>query len=71
MSQRELARKKEIDDGVQRRKKPQERAADKLKRREETTASKNIDAASLESHASLLSDARLSHPANTGERAQL
>jgi len=71
MSQRELARKKEIDDGVQRRKKPQERAADKLKGREETTASKNIDAASLESHASLLSDARLSHPANAGERAQI
>lgn len=71
MSQRELARKKEIDDGVQRRKKPQERAADKLKAREETIASKNIDAASLESHASLLSDARLSHPANAGERAQL
>jgi hypothetical protein len=71
MSQRELARKKEIDDGVQRRKKPQERAADKLKAREETTASKNIDAASLESHASLLSDARLSHSANAGERAQI
>ena len=71
MSQRELARKKEIDDGVQRRKKPQERAADKLKARKETTASKNIEAASLESHASLLSDARLSHPANAGERAQL
>ena len=71
MSQRELARKKEIDDGVQRRKKPQERAADKLKARKETTASKNIDAASLESHASLLSDARLSHPANAGERAQI
>ncbi len=71
MAERELARKKEIDDGVQRRKKPQERAADKLKAREETTASKNIDAASLESHASLLSDARLSHPANAGERAQI
>ena len=71
MSERELARKKEIDDGVQRRKKPQERAADKLKARKETTASKNIEAASLESHASLLSDARLSHPANAGERAQL
>jgi hypothetical protein len=71
MSQRELARKKEIDDGVQRRKKPQERAADKLKGHEETTGLKNIDAASLESHASLLSDARLSHPANAGERAQI
>jgi len=71
MSERELARKKEIDDGVQRRKKPQERAADKLKARKETTALKNIEAASLESHASLLSDARLSHPANAGERAQL
>ena len=71
MSERELARKKEIDDGVQRRKKPQERAADKLKARDKTTASKNIDSASLESHASLLSDARLSHPANAGERAQI
>lgn len=71
MAERELARKKEIDEGVQRRKKPQEPAAGKLKARDETTALKNVDAASLESHASLLSDARLSHPANAGQRAQI
>ena len=71
MAERELAQKKDIQDGIQQRKKPQERAADKLKSRDGMTASKGSVVAPMESHGSLLGDARLSHPANVGQRAEI
>jgi hypothetical protein len=71
MAERERTGKGEIDDGIQRRKKARESAEDKVKAPSETTESNTVNAASVEAHTSLLSDARLSHPANVGMKAEL
>ena len=68
----ERARKKgDAEEEVRRGKKARESALEKLKARDEMPEANAMDVSSLESHAALLSDAWLSRPANTEQKARI
>lgn len=71
MAEHESVSKPVQEEGVRGRKRPQELSAEKLKGRAQEPEPKDLDAAAMESHASLLGDSRLNLPANAGQRAQL
>jgi len=71
MAEHESVRKPVHEEGVRGRKRPQELSTEKLKGRDQEPEPKDLDAASMGSHASLLGDSRLNLPANAGQRAQL
>lgn len=71
MAEHESVSKPVQEEGVRGRKRPQELSAEKLKGRVQEPEPKDLDAAAMESHASLLGDSRLNLPANAGQRAQL
>ena len=53
------------------RKKPRDSAPEKVKEQGDTREANVVEAASVEGHAALLSDARLSHPASAGQLADI
>ena len=71
MAEHEGVRQHKDESGVHRRRGPEEPTRDKRGERDQRPEAKDTDAASLESHADLLSDARFSQAANAGQRASI
>ena len=63
-------KKRDADEKTPRRRKALD-AAEKVKSRKESPEANAMDVPSVEGHAALLSDARLSHPANAGQKADI
>jgi hypothetical protein len=71
MAEHEAIKKHKEPEGIHRRNDPEDLAKEKQKDKDSRPEAEGMDAASLQSHASLLGDSRLSQAANAGQRASI